>query len=586
MQAEYAMEFLLLALAAAVNGSLAMFLWRRRPAAGAGAFAALMACCACWSAGVLFQVVTPDFERHYVLIKLTYVAIMAVPVAWLVFCLEYAGQREGLNRARLALLCAPAVVFSVLSAGNWNQVFRHSEHVLRLGTLYAMENGRGPAWYAAAAYAYLLVLAGLSLIVRSAYRAPADRKRQAFFVVAAGALPWLSNGLFIVRASPLGDLDPTPFVFSVSGGLLAAALFRYRLLDLVPRARDLVVEIMPDCLVVMNEQGRIVDLNPAARKLIGQVRLGERVEIALDAWPALLKLLDEPKERAEIRLEGRWWETYQTAIRDSRGRTSGNVLMLREVTERKQAETQVLEALHATEAAARAKSEFLATVSHELRTPLNGIIGLSQLLLDTQLIAEQRDYVESIHASGELLLSVINDVLDFSRIEAGRMPIERYSFEVQTLLEEAADVLRYSAWQKGLVLSVRYPSNAPPAVVGDGRRLRQVILNLLGNAVKFTAKGSILVEAECLENDGQACVLRISVSDTGIGMSRDQLDRLFEPFQQGDTSMTRRFGGTGLGLAISKRLIDLMEGSISVESEAGAGSRFQVTLRLHLPAGG
>ncbi|MGE0441292.1 MAG: response regulator, partial [Gemmatimonadales bacterium] len=248
----------------------------------------------------------------------------------------------------------------------------------------------------------------------------------------------------------------------------------------------------------------------------------------------------------------------------------------RDVTDRKRDEAELVAARQRAEAATHAKSMFLATMSHEIRTPMNGVLGMTSLLRDTALTTEQQDYVDTIHRSGESLLAIINDILDFSKIEAGRVELDIAPFETGTLGHDVRSLLGAAAAAKGLELRIEIDEAVPQWARADGGRIRQVLLNLTGNAIKFTTRGAVTVRLVIASSD-RGPLLRCEVRDTGIGMTRDAIDRLFVPFTQGDPGMSRRFGGTGLGLAISKRLVELMGGSIGAASVPGEGSTFWFT---------
>jgi PAS domain S-box-containing protein len=255
-----------------------------------------------------------------------------------------------------------------------------------------------------------------------------------------------------------------------------------------------------------------------------------------------------------------------------------------DVTKRKAEEMEREEARAAAEAGSRAKGEFLANMSHEIRTPLNGVIGMTDLVLETELTAEQREYLETARFSAEALLNVINDILDFSKIEAGKIDLDNVPFNLCESIEATLKTLALKADEKGLELLCDVAPKTPEMVVGDSGRLRQVITNLVGNAIKFTNEGEVELRVEPRRSEDGASALHFLVSDTGIGISQEKLDTIFESFAQADTSTTRKYGGTGLGLTISKRLAELMGGRIWVESQPGKGSQFHFTARFETAA--
>ena len=275
-----------------------------------------------------------------------------------------------------------------------------------------------------------------------------------------------------------------------------------------------------------------------------------------------------------------WLLTTKVPLYDKNGQVTGIAGVGRDITKRREAEREMQRAREAAEAASQAKSEFLANMSHEIRTPLNGVMGMTDLALDTQLTPEQREYLETVKTSSDSLLTVINDILDFSKIEAGKIDLEAIDFNLRDCLESTLKAMALRADEKGLELLCEVAPEVEEVVRGDSTRLRQVVINLVGNAIKFTDQGEVALKVQVEAQEGQDGMLRFTVADTGIGIPAEKRDLIFAPFSQADTSTTRKYGGTGLGLTISTRLVEMMGGRIWVESEVGRGSQFHFTARL------
>jgi PAS domain S-box-containing protein len=359
------------------------------------------------------------------------------------------------------------------------------------------------------------------------------------------------------------------------------------------------IEASPLAIMVLDPQENIQLCNPAFEKLF-QYSKQEVIGRAVHGLIATGESLQEAKDITNRAREG---EHIQRVTRRQRkdgtrvdvevhtvglmvkGELAGTLVLYQDVSVRKRSEEAMQRAKEAAEAANRAKSEFLANMSHEIRTPLNGVMGMTDLALGTELTAEQREYLETVKLSADSLLVVINDILDFSKIEAGKAELENRPFNLRDTLEGVMRTLALRADEKGLELLCELAPETPELVRGDASRLGQVVVNLVGNAIKFTHEGEVGLKVEVAEKQGDERVLHFTVSDTGIGIAPEKQALIFDPFAQADTSTTRKYGGTGLGLSISTRLVNLMGGKIWLESEEAKGSRFHFTARLGLVDG-
>ncbi len=406
------------------------------------------------------------------------------------------------------------------------------------------------------------------------------------------------NDIVVLKAPPLLTLERSMLALGALGLLLLVGLFWLRSLRRTVRAQTgritAQIESASDWIYTVNRDGRITSFNPAGERITGYAA-DEALNLPISriVHPADFPALEDCFRFApgaseslthQFRVQRKdgsevWVEAKCTAVPQKDGQLEW-LGVARDITERRQVEAQLQAAKEAAEQTARAKSEFLANMSHEIRTPMNGVIGMCNLLLDTRLNEEQRDFTQTMRNSAEALLTVINDILDFSKIEAGKLAFEVLDFDLRETVESTIELLAARASSKGIELNALVPYQLPCLLRGDPSRLRQVLMNLIGNALKFTERGEVSVSVNVEEEDAQSVVLLFEVLDTGIGISAEAQNRLFKPFSQADSSTTRKHGGTGLGLAISKRIVEQLGGTISLRSRLGEGSTFAFTIRL------
>ena len=577
---------LLVSAGIAITVAVAVLRWRRIP--GALALAGLMAGAALWCAAYGIELSRTRMADQLFWARLQYVGIQAVPTLWLLFAAAYGGTPlTRAPRLSLLLLIQPVAILALAWTNDTHGLIWASSFVVERDGLLVLEHADGPLYLANVAYAYVLLLVGWVIVARHYAGSWGIYRRQAMVVLVGALFPWIGNALYVAGLAPFGYLDLTPFAFALSGAMASWGLVYYRMLDVVPLARDVVLERLADPVIVVDDQERVVDLNAAARELAdpggGQRErmLGQPAAHVFKDLPEMVALVRSPAGQtsefsAYVKGGLREYEGQVVPVERSRDDIGGRIAIAHDITAHKQAGRELLEARDRAEAANRAKSTFLANVSHELRTPLSVIIGYSELLrdgtrdgADRTLQAEQAGHVLG---AARHLLALIDEVLDLSMIEAGRLELQAESFDADALVAAVAAAAEPLMARRGNRLTVETVGLLGTACT-DAGRLRQVLLNLLDNAAKFTREGSVRLTV-WRQAVAAGDWLTFRVSDTGVGIEPHRLATLFDPFAREDRLPGMAADGPGLALALSYRLAQLLGGELTVASTVGVGSDF------------
>lgn len=541
-----------------------------------------------WTLGYIFELASNTLADKLFWGRFQYLGIVSVPVFWFVFNVQYAHRGHWITPSRwLGLSILPLITFLLLWTNEWHGLVWQRVS-LSAEPFSALDVSYGPWFWVHTVFSYFLLMFGTLLLLSLLVHRPTPLYRyQIAATLVAVLAPSVGNALYLTRSTPfIPNLDLTPFFFAVTGVALAVNFFRFHLFDLMPLARRVVVDGMSDGVIVLDEQNRLVDMNTAAQNLLGlspAEALGQSGTLVLSRWPNLLKLyrgvIEGQAEVALRDLQGNQhtFDMRSSAMYDYRQRLAGRVIVLRDITERKEAEEALIEAWDQAVQADRLKTELLARVSHELRTPLSAILGYAELLEmgiygphSAQQLATLREIIDSSKDLAEL----VGELLDQAQLDAGRLKLELSPVALGELARNTQSRMSVLAHNKGLELTTNLASDLPAIVLGDEKRLQQVLTNLVGNAIKFTDHGRVAVRLFCPDSDHWA----LQVSDTGPGISAEAQEYIFEPFTQADGSTTRSHGGAGLGLSIVKQLTILMGGTVELESKPGQGSIFTVIL--------
>ncbi|MDK3020836.1 hybrid sensor histidine kinase/response regulator [Pseudodonghicola flavimaris] len=513
--------------------------------------------------------------------------ITLLPIAWSFFIFDYtmntgSGPKPVRRLFYIGLPCAVAAI--ALTNSQTHLLYGTDTRLVDQGGHAFVIFDHGPLFFAVAAGLYIFVTSALSVLVVAFFRARKIIRPFLGVLFVITAAPLAANLGYVGWGFTFFDFDPTPFMFAIALIALSWLLLNNTMMDTAAQGRNLLFYATRDPVIILDGDGRFAGANPAARALFRTTlpRHGEAPERLEAIGPILKDFIatgalprDEPIRLAERVFDLRALP-IESPIQSSHPLLGWSVSLV-DITERERTAEALRAALAQAEEANRAKSHFLANVSHEIRTPLNGILGMASVLGETALDAEQSDYLKVIEESGQVLLSTIGDVLDLSKIEAGKMVLETRPFVLRDAIEGARALFSASAREKGLGLRVKVDDALPEVILGDDHRFRQVLHNLVSNAVKFTMAGEVTISAEAAE---AGATLLVRVIDTGPGVPVEARRAIFLPFQQADAGDTRKFGGTGLGLSISRQLCHLMGGSLQLAADTGRGACFEIRLPL------
>lgn len=577
----------ILFISTALSAILSYMSWKKRPAKCAASLSALMMFISIWISCQLIYIISISQETKIFWHEVKYVPIAAASIGFLYLIAEYTNRPKLITKKVLIILSIiPLITFIIMLTNDYHNLFRTEISFVRVNNFDIITTQNGNWFWVNTGYVYLLLFKGLLLMLLEYIYLPKLYRKQAIIIILATLIPWIYNFLYLVKLQYFIYVDITPVAFLLTGLLAFWGLFRYKFLELVPIAKELVFDSIEDMVIVLDNQMRIVDMNLSAKKLL---EIDGFKAIGMDLnhlMPKLSEIIDSKTKRSiderKITIQNEYtkkhFEVKRTLILDKRHRKVGHQILLHDITEREKIMKEIKASSERAKAANRAKSMFLANMSHEIGTPMNGILGMIDVMQSSIEDNEQKENLDIIKSSAQSLLALMNDILDYSKIEARKMKLEEIEFNLKALVEKSIMLFSYRAKEKGLELICNIGDDIPEQLIGDPLRLRQIINNLISNAVKFTPKGFIKAYVEAFQHIEDKIILRFTFEDTGIGIPREKVQSLFNSFEQIDSSTTRKYGGSGLGLAIVKDLVELMNGNIEVNSEINKGSSFMVNI--------
>lgn len=533
------------------------------------------------NAGYLSELVSTTAESCLASIKMEYIGVTWVCLCYMVFIYHFCNKK--VNGYLVQMLSVTNLLITAGVLTNETHHLLYTDAVYKTEPLFPhVELSYGPLFYIYIGELLVTCCASLITIYRfykSAKKTENNKKKLMAlrFIIAAPCIPFVTMMLYAAKIIQVWDFTPIAMLIVSAGTIIL--MFKRNIFDLVSTAKREIINNMDDAFIILDEFMNLCEYNDAAKDLfpdLVNVPIESKISLCKDI--PLAVFLSDDEADMDFEINGRYIQTHINTILDDDGELRGYIALFLDVTTIHENVTQVLEMKKSADAANQAKSDFLANMSHEIRTPMNAIIGMSELIIEESVGRKVYDFACDIKVASQNLLSIINDILDISKIESGKIELSEVDYYIEPMLLEVSSMINLSVAEKGLILKKDFDDNLPYKLHGDNLRVRQVLINILTNAVKYTNKGYIDLSVTFEHIDTGYIKLIMTVADTGIGIKPTDLEQIFENFAQVDTKKNREIQGTGLGLAITKNLCSLMGGDIRVESEYGKGSKFTITV--------
>ena len=527
------------------------------------------------NAGYLLELFAQSEREAMQAVKIEYLGASVVAIFFMMFIRNYCGRPERIFFERVLLLCGCAVILMVWTSSEHTLYYRAVEFV-DTGVYPHLQLTYGPGFYF-----FVITCAvipwGISVLVliKTICREKNKKRKHKLYMIVGGIIfAALVLLLYIMKMFPNG-YDPTPVSMAFMLFTLVVFVWNRKDYDLTRMAANTVLNSLRDCMITLDENRKVLIYNDAAKSMFPNIKMYQQVNDIVN-FP--MHILEEG-ERCKFELDDKHYEGHVRSLEDFEHIVRGYTILIMDVTSIYEHLREVNEMRERAEAANRAKSDFLANMSHEIRTPMNAVVGMSELLIEESRGRKMYDYAYNIKSAALNLLSIINDILDLSKVEAGKMELVEDRYYVQVLIKDMINLVQMAAEQKGLQMKVDMAKDIPHQLLGDEGRIRQVLINIINNAIKFTKTGYVSVSVSSSYIDEEYINLQFVIEDTGIGIKQEDIGTIFEAFQQVDMKKNRSSEGTGLGLPITKKFVDLMQGDIQVESEYGKGTKFTIRIR-------